>query len=312
MLSLLVFAVLGSTARAVESRALARALVGVSSDSRILIAPDSMFDQGQPTKFGDYRLVTEAEANAWAIRSGRHHFGPAASATLINTAQNQHAAGDPYRLSVSLPYLLDDHPRGGYQLMVRPTYQTLLMDPSLTSTKSVVQNALLLDVINTWHLDPAWEAGVSAEYRRDDATTRQSVGPFDADANKFSLRLHAVHRLGERRRSTLALDAGMIKNQARGLYKRYDRAEAELLFAAPLWWDYTFTLSAGAYRLSFPTPDTKRLDLNAHLSATARVPLGGAWAAEVRALYARNFGVAAPFIYDRLVVLTALTFEAPL
>ena len=297
-------------ARADEPRAHLHASVGAAYDSNILVAPDSMFDQGTPTDFADYRVITNGDLSYHAYVNGRHRADLFALAALINTAQNIHAAGDPYRLLISAPYHLNRDVAHPWRLTVTPAYQSLIMDPTLTSRKSVVQNSALLTINNNWRTSARTDVGVTLEYRRDDAQMRQSVGNFDADANKYSAKLNLGFTPEANRR--WGVDAGVIQNDAAGRFIRYQRLDAGVSYEGPAFGDATFNVGLGVYALNFPTPDVARRDQNVHANLGLYVPLDQWFGVTIDAAYARNSGKAEPFRYDRFTVMTALTLDAGL
>lgn len=286
-------------------RGFAHARVATFYDSDILIAPDSMFDQGEPSHYADYRLLTAGDLGYAFVAGPRHSWIPLLSVDLINTAQARHAAGDPYRFALSAPYTLDS---AAYRLVLRPTLQSLMMDPTLTTQKSIVQESKMAAIETTWRSAPAWSTEVDLEYRNDLSGLRSSVGADDGDANKLSAYLAERWSTGQLGTRAFKIRAGYVANQARGANHRYRRTQITLGYEGPMIRRTEIYSEVGAYRLDFPRAAIRRRDTNLSALLGLRAPLGGGFGLDVNLTYARNQDPVRAFSYGRFAILTALTY----
>lgn len=282
--------------------------IGLMYDSNVLLSPDSASDQGSATDVADVRLLTVADVEYRAILTDKHEASAKATATLINSAQEEAAKADPFLYTFQIPYSYKTTLGSkGYKLSVKPGYEILYMAPS-GGTKVVQQSSPFLTVENTLVMKPNWFSMYNLEYRSDDTPTADSVGPNDSDANKISLKTTQILILDKSKKQMLLPALGYTINAAKGDNKKYNRIDLGVTYLRPAFWETSWNVGLALYKVNYSSASPSRDDLNTTLSTGLSKPIRDWVTWSLIGSYSKNDSNVDANEYSKYTVMTTATF----
>lgn len=286
-------------------------LIGTMYDSNILFTPDNSVgintdEDGYRwlvTGSARYRFYRDEETNReWALQ---------ASSTYLTSFNPDHRRSDPFVISISAPYR---HPfklwGKDHRFSATPVFETLYLDANTDRDRENILSAGSLTLSDTIIMNDKWSSVYSLSFRNDNSYVDISSSDDDSSAKRYTLGMSQRYFLNAKKGRILTGNLSYTGNDADGKNNNYNRIAASLTYSSNLpWWKLSTSLAVNWFNISFDDRTDNRDDDNIGLSWTLSRPITN-WATGIlQTTYNDNESNVASFTYERLVVMTAVSFD---
>jgi len=293
-----------------EKNLIATATFGVSYDSNIILASDTVNSQGTSTDEAGARLPFAGSFQYRPIYDRHREMSVIFNGSYTYSLNDDHAIYDPGVGNISVPYTINGTMGAkAYRLTFKPAYEVLYMQPSNDDSYQNIQSSPLLNTNLTIIMSNDWFASYVLEVRQDDSLLASAVGNEDGDATMFTISTSQSFYFDTAKKRGFTANGGFIINSAKGDNKTYNRIDLGGTYQSTFKkWDASWYFSLATYKLDYPDHTNSREDTNVSVTFGVTKPFSEAWSLVNSVNYTNNQSTEDASQYSKYTAGVALAY----